>query len=113
MGDKTLLIFVALCCINHDHVNYGPGQSGGVELALTQAQADPLLAVGAIKAKSDVDAEVVAASADVDTASAQAQLDALVQAKAVAQAELDALLKTTADVKAVVSAATVAPAKKK
>lgn len=53
---KTLIALAYICLVpvNHDHVMYGPGQDGGVELELTDAQARQLLEVGAIKLKEDV-----------------------------------------------------------
>ena len=56
MGDKTKDTYVALCPINHDHDNYGIGQ----ELALTQAQAEPLLAVGAVQPKPEAEPALAA-----------------------------------------------------
>lgn len=56
--DKPLkLLFAALCCVNHNQVNYGPGQPGGLVLELTAEEAQPLLDVGAIKPQTQDAAE--------------------------------------------------------
>ena len=126
MGTPLKLIFLALVCVMHNDVKYGPGQSGGPVLALTEAEAEPLLAVGAIKLQNEDDAAAlvqtdVAAVVQTDVTAAQADalagLDAVLVAKAAAQAELDALLATTAQAKAGAEAAAkgvaATPAKKK
>jgi hypothetical protein len=125
MGTPLTLIFLALVCVMHNDVKYGPGQSGGPVLALTEAEAEPLLAVGAVKLQNEEDAAALAqatqAQGAVATAAADAQagLDALLAAKAAAQAELDALLAATAQAKADAGATAPAttpapaPAKKK
>jgi hypothetical protein len=45
----ALIAVVALVAIEHDGVKYGPGQDAGEAFELTEAQAKPLLEVGAIK----------------------------------------------------------------
>lgn len=113
MGTPITLIFLPLVCVMHNDVKYGPGQSGGPVLALTEAEAEPLLAVGAVKLQNEDDAAAAQAQTDVHAAQADALagLDAVLAAKAAAQAELDALLAATARAKAAAPAAT--PAKKK
>ncbi len=120
MGTPITLIFLALVCVMHNDVKYGPGQSGGLALALTEAEAEPLLAVGAVKLQNEDDAAALAADvqAQTDVAAAQADalagLDAVLTAKDKAQAELDALLAATAQAKAdAAGKAAVAVAKKK
>lgn len=74
---KALLaavVYIALVPINFDHVMYGPGQDGGDELELTDAQAKQLLEVNAIKLKED--------AADADDAVAKAAAPAPVPAPA-------------------------------
>ena len=79
---KTLiaLLYVCIVPINFDHVMYGPGQDGGDELELTDAQAKQLLEVGAIKLKED--APEVAAVVEAPAKPAAA---ALAAAKAAAK----------------------------
>lgn len=47
---------IAQVTVEHDQVRYGPGQDAGDELDVTEAQAAPLLAVGAIKLKGKAEA---------------------------------------------------------
>lgn len=134
MGDKLLTLFVCLVCVNHDNTLFGPGQAAGAELELTDEQAAPLLAAGAIKLKSEVDAEPAAADVPVDdaalatasqahadaveaTEAAKTELAEVLTAKEAAQAELDAVLEKVAAAKADAAKATATqaatPAKKK
>lgn len=50
---KTLLMIavIALVAVEHDNVKFGPGLPAGDEFELSEAQAVPLLEVGAIKLK--------------------------------------------------------------
>lgn len=43
--------YVAVTLVEHDQVKYGVGQDAGDALELTDAQATPLLAVGAVTLK--------------------------------------------------------------
>ena len=47
--NPVLLTLIALVTVEHDGVKYGPGQTAGDKLELPQAQAQPLLEVGAVK----------------------------------------------------------------
>ncbi|QDL55929.1 hypothetical protein [Rhodoferax aquaticus] len=45
----VLIALIALVAVEHDGVKYGPGQDAGDKLELPEAQAKPLLEVGAVK----------------------------------------------------------------
>lgn len=47
----AVLALTALTCIEHDGVKFGPGQDAGEDFEATEAQARPLIAVGAAKLK--------------------------------------------------------------
>jgi hypothetical protein len=60
MATKLALIAaLAMVVVEHDGVKYGPGQDAGAQFELTEAQAKPLLDVGAIELV-EVEAETAA-----------------------------------------------------
>jgi hypothetical protein len=69
MMEKVLMLIAAtaLVVVEHDGVKYGPDQNAGADFELTDVQAKPLLAVGAIEIKpldaTGVDAAATAATA--------------------------------------------------
>ena len=48
MEKEPTLSLTCLVVVEHDGVKFGPDQDAGDQLALTEAQARPLLAVGAV-----------------------------------------------------------------